>query len=249
MLMLTLTIFIASLIGSLHCAGMCGAFVMIATGGAETDFNHRIRVQLAYHLGRLLTYIGLGALGGGIGAIVDVAGRLAGLQESAAILAGSYMVLFGVMSLFRWMGINPIRPHLPRFWVSSVSRIYQKCMTFEPVFRAWLIGVATTMLPCGWLYAFVVTAAGTANPFLGALAMTAFWFGTLPVMISLGAGLQAILGRLGPRLPALTCFVLIAIGMYTLVNRYSMDTIALAEQVAASSDSIHQTPACCANHP
>ncbi|GIW76344.1 MAG: hypothetical protein KatS3mg104_1407 [Phycisphaerae bacterium] len=249
MLILTMTIFVASLVGSLHCAGMCGSFVMIATGGAETDFNHRIRVQMAYHFGRLLTYISLGALAGGIGAIVDVAGRLAGLQQTATILAGVCMVMFGVVSLFRWLGINPIRHQLPRFWIDLVSHVYRKCMTFEPTLRACLIGVSTTLLPCGWLYAFAVTAAGTGNPILGALTMTAFWFGTLPVMVSLGTGFQAVLGRLGPKLPGLTCLVLIGVGAYTLVNRSLIDTVALAERVSASTDRIHQPVNCCSDRP
>lgn len=249
MLTLTITIFVASLIGSLHCAGMCGAFMMIATGGTEIDSVRRIQVQLAYHVGRLLTYVLLGILAGGIGAIVDVAGRLAGLQQAATILTGICMVLFGIMSLFRWLGINPIRFYLPGFWVDSVSQVYRICMSFEPILRAWLIGVSTTLLPCGWLYAFVVTAAGTASPLMGGLVMTAFWFGTLPVMVSLGVGFQTILGRLGPTLPILTCFVLIGVGVYTLVNRCLVDSVALAERMSASSQLLHQTPTCCTDHP
>src|SRR4051812_10683184 len=64
MLPLITTIFLASLVGSLHCAGMCGAFLAIAIGlpGASQPSPRRAAtLQSLYHLGRLVSYTLLGA--------------------------------------------------------------------------------------------------------------------------------------------------------------------------------------------
>lgn len=244
MLILVGTIFIASLVGSLHCAGMCGAFVAIATGGVDATPRQKIMTQVAYNLGRLVTYVALGAIAGGVGAMIDLAGQLAGIQTAATVVAGGAMVLFGVISLLRISGVRVAGLTLPAFWQAFVSRIHRRSMGYEPTTRAALIGLSTTLLPCGWLYAFVVTAAGTAHPLTGALAMLAFWSGTLPMMVSLGVGVQTLLGRFGPKVPALTCLLLIGVGLYTLVNRGMIDGVALARTVSASAHPTQNAPAC-----
>ena len=97
-----------------------------------------------------------------------------------------------------------------------------------PIARATIIGLLTTLLPCGWLYAFVITAAGTAHPALGALTMAAFWLGTLPVMISLGIGVQRLSGALRSRLPLLTSLLIVAVGLYTIAGRLTLPAMALS---------------------
>jgi uncharacterized protein len=243
-LILVSTIFVASLVGSLHCAGMCGAFVAIATGGFDASPRQKLTTQVAYHLGRLFTYVTLGGIAGALGAMVDLAGELAGVQTAATFVAGGAMVVFGVVSLMRVSGLRLAGPRLPAFWQSTVSHLHRRSMGFEPTTRAALIGLSTTLLPCGWLYAFVVTAAGTAHPLTGGLAMIAFWCGTLPMMVSLGVGMQSLLGRLGPKVPALTCVVLIGVGVYTLINRGMIDGVALARSVSASTQPTNDLPPC-----
>jgi len=240
MLILISTILVASLIGSLHCAGMCGAFLAIATGSVDASPKQKVMTQLAYHLGRLFTYMTLGAAAGAVGALVDLTGRLAGIQTAATLVAGGVMVLFGVVSLLRIYGVQVARLRLPKVWQSTVSGMHRRSMRYEPTTRAALIGLSTTLLPCGWLYAFVVTAAGTGHPATGAIAMAAFWVGTLPVMVSLGVGVQTVLGRFGSRVPTLTCVLLIAVGVYTLAGRSHLSSLALAKSATAGEE-----PACC----
>ena len=97
------------------------------------------------------------------------------------------------------------------------------------------IGLLTTLLPCGWLYSFAITAAGTGSAWKGMLAMTAFWLGTLPALVLVGAGVKRILGPMGRRLPALTCVALVAAGLYTLLGRTLIDPVALAAKINSST--------------
>src|SRR4051794_4469342 len=103
MMALFLTVLLSSLIGSLHCAGMCGAFVAFAIGAGDPATVTRQRNLLLglYQLGRFVTYTGLGALAGALGAGIDFGGQLVGLQRTAAILSGVFMVTFGVLTLRR----------------------------------------------------------------------------------------------------------------------------------------------------
>ncbi|RMF85708.1 MAG: sulfite exporter TauE/SafE family protein, partial [Planctomycetota bacterium] len=88
-------VFVASLLGSLHCAGMCGPFVAFAVG-ADAGRTGGAWRHVAYHGGRLVTYSLLGVAAGALGAALDLGGAWVGVQRTAAIVAGAIMVLFGV---------------------------------------------------------------------------------------------------------------------------------------------------------
>jgi hypothetical protein len=91
-----------------------------------------------------------------------------------------------------------------------------------PVIRALLLGLFSTLLPCGWLYGFALLAAGTGGPWTGMLTMAAFWVGTVPVMLGLGLSVQWLTAPLRKRLPVVTAVVLIAVGLLWLVGRSTM---------------------------
>lgn len=74
-------------------------------------------------------------------------------------------------------------------------------------------------MPCGWLWAFVITAAGVGTPLRGATVMAVFWAGTLPAMALLGAGIHVVSGKLRRHLPWLMPAMVVAVGVWTLVIR------------------------------
>ena len=86
--------------------------------------------------------------------------------------------------------------------------------------RAWLIGVLTGLLPCGWLWAFVVSAAGTASPWAGAAMMAVFWFGTVPAMTGVLALGGTVIDGVRRKLPVISACVLIVLGVSTLASRW-----------------------------
>jgi hypothetical protein len=75
-------------------------------------------------------------------------------------------------------------------------------------------------LPCGWLWAFVVAAAGTASPWTGAAVMAVFWLGTVPAMTGVLAFGGPVIDRVRRRLPAISAGVLIVLGLATLAVRW-----------------------------
>lgn len=204
------TILASSLAGSLHCVAMCGPLVGLH-GGARS-----LRLALVHALGRLTTYAVLGAAAGLLGRAVDVAGQLAEVQRGAAIVAGAVIVGSGLRSIA-----------IARGWLAAAGRppaLFQRSLvqlrTRRAVRRAWVIGVLTGLLPCGWLWMFVVSAAGTASPWQGAAVMSVFWLGTVPAMTGLVAIGGPAIAWFRRRLPVVSACVVIALGLATLAARW-----------------------------
>lgn len=211
----------ASLLGSLHCVGMCGPFVAFFSGASvlgrassevKESRGAHWAPHVAYHMGRAITYVSLGALGGSVGAAVNWAGRAAGLVQVAAFGSSLIVVLWGVSVLF------------PRFQIRSpLDRLLKRQLiqlgTKRREFRASLLGVLTPLLPCGWLYAFVVAAAGTGSALLGATLMAVFWAGTVPALLGAGTIFMSLGQLLRERLPVVTGVALIVVGLCGVVWR------------------------------
>ena len=249
---LLLGVLIASLLGSTHCAGMCGAFVLFAVASpddAPSLWHSRAALNAAYNLGRLVTYSLLGAAAGALGAALDFGGSMVGVQRTAAALAGGLMVAFGVLALLRARGYRISKPKVPGFLVKIVTAGHRAVSNTSPIQRAWTVGLLTTLLACGWLYAFAVTAAGTASPLYGATVMAVFWVGTLPILAALGLGAQALAAPLRARLPVITSMLLVAVGLYTVLGRVALP--AMARPDAAVTTGPHgvvvsrELPPCC----
>lgn len=208
----------ASLLGSPHCAGMCGGFVAFYAGSDRSSGIKRAASHVAYSAGRLVSYMTLGVAAGILGRALDLAGTAAGLQRGAGIVAGALMVLWGAVTLLQVRGIR-ISTHLPPTFRRLVEEALGQLSDKPPVVKALVLGLLSTLLPCGWLYAFAITAAGTGDPIQGALTMAVFWLGTLPVLVALGLGVQALAGPLRRHLPTVSATVLIVVGLLTVVDR------------------------------
>jgi sulfite exporter TauE/SafE len=215
------TILVSSLLGSPHCAAMCGGFACFYA--AEPGSRRHRLALVAYNGGRLASYVFLGVLAGSLGAGVNAAAWQAGVARPAAVAAGLLMVTWGTVTILRAMGAS--LPHLtpPVAARRLLSGVLQRMQDRPPATRAAALGLLTTLLPCGWLYVFVATAGGTGSAWRGGLVMAAFWLGTVPVMAGLGLAVQRLSGPLRQRLPVMTAAVLVVIGLLTAAGRLGMN--------------------------
>ncbi len=220
MFALAATVFVASLLGSAHCAGMCGPFVCFYAGAdvRSTWWGH-----LAYNGGRLVSYLVLGAIAGALGSGVEQVGTGVGVTRAAAIVAGVLMITWGVVTLLALRGVSlPTLAPLAgaQRWMAARLRDVRD---FPPTARALTVGLLTTLLPCGWLYAFVLTAAGTGTVRGALTLMVVFWAGTLPMMLALGVGVRRLAGPLRAKLPAISAIAIVAVGVMSLTGRVRLD--------------------------
>jgi len=218
---LALSVFVAALLGSVHCAAMCGSFACLASGGDASRGGGPLRSTAAYNLGRLLSYMTLGAIAGAAGAGLDRLGAVAGLARPAAIVAGVLLILWGLASLLATFGIRLPALAVPPALASRIAGGVRAVQDRPPVVRGLALGVLTAALPCGWLYAFVATSAAAGSAVNGALVMAAFWSGTVPMMAAIGLGAQRLLGPARKHLPAFTAVVLVVLGSLTVAGRFT----------------------------
>ena len=206
-----LPLFIASLLGSLHCAGMCGGFVAMYSAQAPA----RWRAHLAYSLGRLCTYSVLGLLAFFLGSQIDRLGEQFGLPKISALIVGILLISAGIGMLLR-RSAAPL--NLSWFEKFGLGRCLAGVLRSPDAsdLRSFLIGLLSTTLPCGWLYSFVGVAATSGSALEACGVMLVFWLGTLPIML----GLAQVVGRLGARLlriaPLVTAVLLVCAGFVSM---------------------------------
>jgi sulfite exporter TauE/SafE len=196
-------VFLAGVLGTAHCLGMCGPMVI----GLSTGSSHWSRAfvrQLCYSGGRIFTYTSLGLLAGYCGEwAARHSASLINVPAVFAILAGTLFIVKG----FQETGLTPrIRESLAkRFgWRSLASKgpaPHASCgagLLFAPFFRgkgntgAFVAGVCTGFLPCGLLYGMLTLAASTHHVLLGGVTMLVFGLGTTPLLVLAGTSGQLL---------------------------------------------------------
>ena len=204
---------VAGVMGSLHCAGMCGPLALLVAGNAE-----RRGATLAWQAGRLASYALLGGAAGAAGSALDASFSWFGFQRAALIASGLLLIAVGLLALAHrrgWLAWIVVPSGLRRGLVA----VQRRAVALPPLRRAWMLGLSTPLLPCGWLYAWAAAAAGTGSPGQGALLLVAFGAGSLPALTVLSEGLRRATGRLGRSLPLAGELTLIASGCLLLVAR------------------------------
>jgi hypothetical protein len=184
--------FVTGLLGSFgHCAAMCGPLVgSLALAAAPLGARRSLAGQLAYHAGRITTYAAVGAVMGLTGSFVNVAGRLAGVQDVVAIGAGVLMVLLGLGAA----GLSAALRRLEARASGKVIALVRGVLEGGGPSRLYPAGLALGLLPCGLSWTVFLGAAGTGSLAEGLLLALAFGLGTTPALLLVGAAGGA-LGR------------------------------------------------------
>lgn len=242
------SVLVASLLGSVHCAAMCGGFVAAYADGAGGVARRRAGAHAAYNVARLVAYLTLGALAGALGHALDLAGSAVGLANVAALVAGALLLASGLLALAPRSSLVKLRVR-PESGVSSLlGRVLVRFREAPPVARATLLGVCSALLPCGWLYAFAALAAGTGTALAGAALMAAFWLGTVPMLLGVGLSLETLGRRFARLFSRLRPALVIGVGTVTLLSRLQLPAFAASRPTTTAVAAHAPTPADCPCH-
>lgn len=167
--------FLAGLVTSLHCAGMCGplACYIAPKPGSGASFTS---VASLYQAGRLLSYTIIGALAGALGMVA--LGWVQIYQVSLSRFLPWFLVAFFLLVAFR---VDAYLPK-PAFFGRWLARIQMRTHALPRSLSAVLIGLLTPLLPCAPLYAVFGLALMTQSPVRGAEFLLLFGLGTLPLL-------------------------------------------------------------------
>lgn len=228
---------LGGLLGSSHCVGMCGAFAALV-GLHTNSVLGNLRAQLVYSLGRLMSYATLGAVAGFAGQrLASSMPQLIHVPAVLCLAAGLVLLREGVLAaglIRRRIGSSPSAGCL----FGPLFRTILKTPGARNVFVA---GIATGLLPCGLVYAFVSLAAASGDMLSGCLLMLAFGAGTIPLMVVTGCGASLLNLAARQRLWQFAAWSVMVTGLLTVGRGVAY--------LQAAPD--HQNGVCpfCAEHP
>ena len=179
--------FVAGLVTSLHCAGMCGPLACWLTPTKPGE--DAATVYTVYHGARIFGYGVLGAVAGAVGQ-----GPLALLGDGALRYAPWALVLFFVAVALRWDKKLPRSGFLTGRWL----KVQEWLRGRSRLSTAAVLGTATPLMPCGPLYFVAALAALSGSALRGAEFMLAFGLGTLPLLWAVQANFGWVRVRLSP---------------------------------------------------
>lgn len=171
------TSFIIGLVASVSsCLAIVGGLVLSLSATVSQDKISDVRPMILFHGGRLISFAVLGGVLGAIGSAIGISFTLTAIL---GILASAVMIILG-LNLVGLFEKNVIA--LPSGFFSFFRKVEHK--TIAP----FLVGVGTFFLPCGFTQAMQVAALSSGSFLSGLLIMTAFAFGTLPMLALLSFG-------------------------------------------------------------
>ncbi|QWD98125.1 sulfite exporter TauE/SafE family protein [Polynucleobacter sp. MG-5-Ahmo-C2] len=182
---LLLAVFLGALVSGWHCALMCGGIAAAIERPAPLESPLRPKSELFYlqlvmHLGRVTTYVILGAIAAWVGVVV--------WQQNIIPIQRP---LFAFTSLILiWMGLRLLRLGkseglLGGKWLSvKIAGYWAKYlgqMASGP--SRWFSGMLWGLVPCGLVYSVLPLAFLSGDVTTGAALMLAFGLGTLPNLL------------------------------------------------------------------
>ncbi|VAY86845.1 hypothetical protein MNB_ARC-1_1068 [hydrothermal vent metagenome] len=215
-----LSIITIALLGSFgHCIGMCGGIVIAYSSTKiwqKWNKLQQLTAHLLYSLGRIVTYTILGAIFGALGGVATFSNTANGILW---LIVGITMLLTGFSLLGKIKFLTLIEHSITSSsWYTNSFKLLLHNQTF---FSFFLLGMINGLLPCGFVYFFAITAAGTASPFYGALVMVIFGLSTIPALFSLGffVGLFKQT-NIRNSMIKIASILVILYGTYTIYNGY-----------------------------
>jgi sulfite exporter TauE/SafE len=169
------TAFVVGLIASVSsCMAVVGGLVLSMSASFAKE-NDKVRPQLFFHAGRLVSFFVLGGIIGAIGSAFQL-GSIATFILSLIVALVLLILGVNLLDIFPWA--KKLQLTLPGFVGNRIQQFKKVNHSLTPV----LLGIATFFLPCGFTQSMQIYTLSTGNFWTGAMTMFSFALGTLPVL-------------------------------------------------------------------
>ena len=204
-----------------HCIGMCGPVVAAYSFGEQ---RLRYLHHILYNLGRITTYMFMGAVVGLTGSFLVLTSSIEKIQAAIMVLAGISIIIIGI-AIGGWIPVR--RSPKSSSWLSSTI---QKTMELFKGPRTagtyYPMGIVLGFLPCGLTYTALLAAARAAmdadnhlaGMLQGAFMLLFFGLGTAPALLLVGRVINIIGAKARDRLYKLASLIMILTGVYFVVK-------------------------------
>jgi sulfite exporter TauE/SafE len=214
-----MTIYISALLlglmGSVHCAGMCGP-IAIALPLHGNTVGQKIFGGSLYNLGRTITYGIMGAIFGFLGQGL----QMLGFQQKVSVIMGALMI---ISVLFPALFKNQYSMH--KSWFSAVGKLKKKIgamfsiRSFQSLF---FIGMLNGLLPCGLVYMAIAGAIGMGGVAEGSLYMILFGLGTIPMLLAISLAGNVLSHSVRNKINKLIPVLVIVVGLLFILRGLSL---------------------------
>ncbi len=178
--------FVAGLAGGVHCAGMCGGIVgALCNSSGRQNAAPPARYLFAYNAGRITSYACAGALAGALGQAGLLTRAAPLLQPLMFALASLMLVALGLHLAGAASVMGRLEAAGARLW-SNLAPWSRHLLPVTSLPRALGLGALWGWLPCGMVYAVLLTALALGSWWQGAVVLAAFGLGTLPNLLGIG---------------------------------------------------------------
>jgi len=216
------------LVGSLHCAAMCGP-LMLALPAGPGGAGRFITGRVIYQLGRVMTYCLLGVIAGVAGKAI----LLAGVQRWISISLG-VAILLGFFVSKRLSLAAPVVRLVGGLKSAMSAQLRQRSLR-----SLLLLGMLNGLLPCGLVYVAVAGAVASGGLTKGIIYMALFGLGTVPTMLGIGLS-----GRMFPLAYRLKLQMAIPMGVCAVAGLLILRGMALGIPYVSPA-LVAGLPACC----
>lgn len=206
---------VLGLLGSFHCAGMCGP-IAIALPLHGNTIPQKIFGGALYNIGRTITYGIMGAVFGAIGQGL----QLIGFQQKISVVMGALMIISVLFpALFR------NQYSMDKSWISVVGKLKKqigKMFSIRSFQSLFFIGMLNGLLPCGLVYMAIAGAIGTGGIVQGSLYMILFGLGTIPMLLAISLAGNVLSMTIRNRINKLIPVLVVIVGILFVLRGLSL---------------------------
>jgi sulfite exporter TauE/SafE len=169
--------FMAGVLGSGHCLGMCGALVsgyFMKAGPSRTYLPYFV-----YQFARISVYTLVGFAAAALGVVLVSSGVFGKVQSILQMFIGAVVIILA-LGILGWIPFQGSVRLLP---MSLLRRGYAESRTKGPILGATIAGLLNGLMPCPLTFAMAVKATSATTIMEGGLLMLTFGAGTLPTML------------------------------------------------------------------
>lgn len=171
----------------------------------------KFQPHVFFNLGRILGFLLLGGLIGAAGSVLNLSH---GVVALLTILVGGTMILLGAKLVELFPRLNKLSLTLPS-WVSKKFGLHGSGGEDK---TAFISGILTFFLPCGFTQSMQLYAISTGNFVAGAMVMGLFALGTTPGLLGIGGLASFMKGTFAKQFFKAAGVVVIMLGIFNIQN-------------------------------
>jgi hypothetical protein len=210
-----LSALVLGLMGSFHCAGMCGP-IAIALPLHGNTVPQKIFGGTLYNIGRTITYGIMGAIFGLLGQGI----QMIGVQQKISVVMGAAMI---ISVLFPALFKNQYQMDKSMFsFVGKLKKRIAEMFSIRSFQSLFFIGMLNGLLPCGLVYMAIAGAIGTGNATEGTLYMILFGLGTIPMLLTISLAGNFMSLALRRKINKLIPVMVVVVGLLFILRGLSL---------------------------